>query len=186
MTDSAHRSQPSEPGTPERESAQPPGDALRSAVERTLAATAGSAAGTRQRAKDLLDEVSRRGEVARGELARRGEAARDEVARRSEAARDEVARVGEEAGARLSEAIADLRHSSSEDLSRIGERIGVLEERLAAIERALRGQAATDEQPRERQAENPHSQAPEAGQAKAQPEVENSPGNPAESEPQGG
>jgi polyhydroxyalkanoate synthesis regulator phasin len=113
------------------------GDALRSAVERTLAATAGSAAETRQRARELLDEVSRRGEAAREGLTRRGEAAREEVTRRGEAARGEVQRVSEEAGTRLSEAIAELRSSSREDLGRISERIGALEDRLAAIERAL-------------------------------------------------
>src|SRR5207247_6762051 len=39
-------------------------DALRAAVERTLAATAGSAAMTRDRATELLDEVARRGREA--------------------------------------------------------------------------------------------------------------------------
>ena len=38
-----------------------PSEALRSAIERTFQATAGSAAGTRDRAVELLDEVAKRG-----------------------------------------------------------------------------------------------------------------------------
>ena len=38
-----------------------PSEALRSAIERTFEATAGSAAGTRDRAVELLDEVAKRG-----------------------------------------------------------------------------------------------------------------------------
>jgi polyhydroxyalkanoate synthesis regulator phasin len=158
-----------------------PGDALRSAVERTLAATAGSAAETRQRARDLLDEVARRGEAARDELTRRGEAARDEVTRRGEAARDEVQRVGEEASTRVSEAIAELRSSSSEDFGRIGDRIDALESRLASIERALRGGGESEGEG----ARKPDSQAPQAGKTKAQPEVENSAPGTARSDPEG-
>ena len=40
-------------------------DSLRTAVERTLEATAGTAAGTRGRAQELLDEVARRGQRTR-------------------------------------------------------------------------------------------------------------------------
>lgn len=171
--------EPTEPSEPGGEEGERPGEALRSAVERTLAATAGSAAETRQRARDLLDEVSRRGEAAREELARRGEAAREEVTRRGGAAKDEVQRVGEEAGSRLSEAIAELRSSSREDLSRISERIGALEERLAAIEGALRGsderESSAETMRGARTGATPHVQAPQAGQSKPQPEVENRP-----------
>lgn len=45
-----------------------PSDALRAAIERTFEATADSAAGTRDRAMDLLDEVARRGRDVRGRL----------------------------------------------------------------------------------------------------------------------
>ena len=38
-----------------------PSEALRAAIERTFEATAGSAASTRDRAVDLLDEVAKRG-----------------------------------------------------------------------------------------------------------------------------
>jgi polyhydroxyalkanoate synthesis regulator phasin len=49
------------------------GDALRAAIERTLQATAGPAATTRERAGELLDEVVRRGRGARDEIARQVE-----------------------------------------------------------------------------------------------------------------
>jgi hypothetical protein len=45
-----------------------PSEALRSAIERTFEATAGSAASTRERAGDLLDEVTRRGRGVRKQL----------------------------------------------------------------------------------------------------------------------
>ena len=38
-----------------------PSKALRSAIERTFEATAGQAAGTRDRAVDLLEEIAKRG-----------------------------------------------------------------------------------------------------------------------------
>ena len=45
-----------------------PSEALRSAIERTFEATAGSAASTRDRAVELLDEVARRGREVRDQL----------------------------------------------------------------------------------------------------------------------
>jgi hypothetical protein len=45
-----------------------PSDALRSAIERTFEATAGSAASTRDRAVELLDEVAKRGRDVREQL----------------------------------------------------------------------------------------------------------------------
>ena len=45
-----------------------PSEALRSAIERTFDATAGSAAGTRDRAVELLDEVAKRGHEVRSQL----------------------------------------------------------------------------------------------------------------------
>jgi polyhydroxyalkanoate synthesis regulator phasin len=47
-----------------------PSEALRSAIERTFEATAGSAASTRDRAVELLDEVAKRGRGVRDQLAR--------------------------------------------------------------------------------------------------------------------
>lgn len=157
-------------GTGATEPADRVGDALRSAVERTLAATAGSASETGRRARDLLDEVARRGEVARDGIARRGgaardevtrrrEAARDEVTRRGEAARDEVVRVGEEASSKLADAIAELRQTSREDLGLVSERIGAVEGRLADLERVLRGTGSS----RDTATSKPHENGPEAG-----------------------
>lgn len=52
-------------------------DALRQAVERTYAATAGSASETRERAGELLDEVTRRGSGAIDEVKGRSSDAKD-------------------------------------------------------------------------------------------------------------
>jgi len=70
-------------------------EALRAAIERTLAvagrpARAGSAALRPERATQLLDEVARRGQKARDELTRRGKGARDELTRRGQEAREEM------------------------------------------------------------------------------------------------
>ncbi len=119
----------SKPGEPSPGDPDRVGDSLRSAVERTLAATAGSAQETRQRASELLDEVARRGELAREELGRRRDAARDDLARR-----------GGDASNRLADAIADLRAVSRDDLGLLSERIGGIERRLADLERALRSE----------------------------------------------
>jgi len=45
-----------------------PSEALRAAIERTFEATAGSAASTRDRAVELLDEVTKRGREVRQQL----------------------------------------------------------------------------------------------------------------------
>jgi hypothetical protein len=47
-----------------------PSEALRSAIERTFDATAGSAASTRDRAVELLDEVAKRGREVQSQLGR--------------------------------------------------------------------------------------------------------------------
>jgi polyhydroxyalkanoate synthesis regulator phasin len=86
-------------------------EALRTAVERTLAATTGSAAASRERAGELLDEVARRGREARDELASRGRGARDQLSNRGQEARGELVR-----------------------------RLESLERRLASLEEALRAQ----------------------------------------------
>ena len=94
------------------------GDALRAAVERTLAVTADSATETRQRAQSLVDDVVRRGQVAR----------------------DQVTRRGEEASTRLAEAIGELRSADGESLEELRGRIASLERRLAAMEARLEAQ----------------------------------------------
>jgi polyhydroxyalkanoate synthesis regulator phasin len=83
-------------------------ESLRTAVERTMRATAGSAEATRERAAELVDEVVRRGRDARDELTRRGQEAGLGLARRGQEATGEV-----------------------------GRRIELLETRLAELERAL-------------------------------------------------
>jgi polyhydroxyalkanoate synthesis regulator phasin len=77
--------------------------ALRTAVERTMKATAGSAASTRDRAGDLVDEVVRRGRDARDELARRGQEAGVDLARRGQEATGEIGRRVEMLERRLAE-----------------------------------------------------------------------------------
>lgn len=47
-----------------------PSEALRTAIERTFEATAGTAASTRDRAVELLDEVAKRGRDVRSQLGR--------------------------------------------------------------------------------------------------------------------
>jgi polyhydroxyalkanoate synthesis regulator phasin len=97
------------PEVSDRPSTEPPepeggvAEALRAAVERTMRATAGSAANTRERAADLMDDVVRRGRVARDELARRGQEAGIELARRGQEATGEVGRRVEMLERRLAE-----------------------------------------------------------------------------------
>jgi polyhydroxyalkanoate synthesis regulator phasin len=106
-----------EPTDKQRSGAQLPpaeavGDAVRQAVERTLAATAEGASGTRRRAQDLLDDAVRRGQVAREQVTRRGE----------------------EATSRLAEAISELRSVDDESIARLTARVEALEGRIAALE----------------------------------------------------
>jgi polyhydroxyalkanoate synthesis regulator phasin len=89
-------------------------EAVRAAVERTMQATAGSAATTRDRAADLVDEVVRRGRGARDELARRGQEAGAELARRGQEATGEVGRRLEALEGRLAELERRLGQSEAE------------------------------------------------------------------------
>ena len=116
-------------------------DSVRAAVERTMKATAGSAATTRERASELVDEVVRRGVEARDELARRGQAAGAGLAKRGQEAGAELARRGQEATGEVSR------------------RLESLEQRLAELERQL---AAQGDSP---QATPPDPQARVEGEA---------------------
>ena len=111
------------PGPDPEQKSSPPaevvGDALRSAVERTLAVTADSATETRQRAQGLLDDVVRRGQVAR----------------------DRVAKRGEEATTRLAEAIGELRAADGQDIGELRGRLDSLERRLELLETANGGRS---------------------------------------------
>jgi polyhydroxyalkanoate synthesis regulator phasin len=101
-----------EPDSPEAGDDRPAdggvAETLRSAVERTMRATAGSAADSRERAAELFDDVVRRGREARDELARRGQEAGVELARRGQEATGEVGRRLELLEARLAELEARL------------------------------------------------------------------------------
>lgn len=117
-------------------------EALRSAIERTFAATAGSAAETRDRAGELLDDVARHGQEARDEVARRGQEARDEVTRRGTEAREEVTRRGHEArhgvSERISAALQRLRGVDAEAMQR---EIEALRRRVSELEQQLRSKS---------------------------------------------
>jgi polyhydroxyalkanoate synthesis regulator phasin len=106
-------------------------EALRSAIERTFAATAGSAADTRDRAGELLDDVARRGQEARDEVARRGQEARDEVARRGQEARHGVSD-------RIASALERLR---GVDVDAMQREIDGLRRRVADLEQQLRSKS---------------------------------------------
>jgi len=89
-------------------------EALRAAIERTLAATAPAAAQTRERAGELVDELARRGQEAREEISRRGQEAGAEIAKRGQ----ELTRRGQDAQAEVARQLEALeqRMASIEEL----------------------------------------------------------------------
>jgi polyhydroxyalkanoate synthesis regulator phasin len=97
-------------------------EALRTAIERTLAATAPAVGLTPERAGELVDEVVRRGQEAREEIARRGQEAGAEIAKRGQ----ELTRRGQEAQAELAR------------------QLEALERRMASIEEMLRRSGSAD------------------------------------------
>src|SRR5262245_35717809 len=119
-------------------------DSVRAAVERTMRATAGSAANTRGRAAELVDEVVRRGRDARAGLTRRGQEAGAELTRRGQEAGAELARRGQEATGEMAR------------------RLDALERRLAEIE----GQLGNENEPPSAASAN---DAPSAGTAPPPP-----------------
>lgn len=95
---------------------------LRTAIERTIAATAataGTAAENTGRGRDLLDEVSKRG----SDIARRSQEAREDLARRGSEARE----VSSGAASRLVDAIEGIRLASREDIHALEDRLDQLE-----------------------------------------------------------
>jgi polyhydroxyalkanoate synthesis regulator phasin len=94
-------------------------DALRKAVERTFAATAESAAQSRDRAGEVLDEV-----------ARRGREARDNVSGRTREARESSSG----AAARVIEAIEGMRLASREDVKALSDEVAELSRRVSKLE----------------------------------------------------
>ena len=105
---------PEADGDPQRNVAE----SLRTAVERTFAATADSAAETRGRAQDLLDEVAKRGQGAREASAEAAQKVVGAAERMRGPSRDEVRELEsrmEELGAMvatLSERVATLEELS--------------------------------------------------------------------------
>ncbi len=95
-------------------------EALRAAIDRTLAATAPAAGQTRERAGEIVEGISKRGQGARDELARRGQEAGAEIARFGQEAREALSRRG-------LEATGELRSQ-----------LDLLEKRLASVEDRLK------------------------------------------------
>ena len=102
-------------------------EALRAAIERTLAATAPAAAQTRERAGELVDELARRGQEAREEISRRGQEAGAEIAKRGQ----------------------DLTRRGQEAQAEVARQLEALEQRIASIEELLRRPDRPDPQPEE-------------------------------------
>jgi polyhydroxyalkanoate synthesis regulator phasin len=92
---------------------------LRTAIERTFAATAEGAAGTRERAGEMLDEVARRGREAREAVAGRAQEARESSAG---------------AAARVIEAIEGMRLASREEVRELSEQLEELSKRIKDLE----------------------------------------------------
>jgi polyhydroxyalkanoate synthesis regulator phasin len=86
-------------------------DELRTAIERTFAAVAGSAAETRERAGELLDEAVRRGIEAREAAVRRGTEARKAVRRRGQQMSDEAVKRSQQELEALRKRVAELEQS---------------------------------------------------------------------------
>jgi polyhydroxyalkanoate synthesis regulator phasin len=94
-------------------------DSLRTAIERTFAATAEGAAGTRERAGEVLDEVARRGRGAREALDRRAQEARES---------------SERAASRVIDAIEGMRLASREEVRELSKRVEELSRRVEELE----------------------------------------------------
>jgi polyhydroxyalkanoate synthesis regulator phasin len=119
------------------ESSGPSGDrslqeALRAAVERTLAATAGSASETRGRAQELLDDVARRGQEARDTVGRRGQEAREASA---------------SVTTRVVEAIQEMRLASGEEVRALAAKLAAIERRVSDLEQRSRDDPGPDPAP---------------------------------------
>jgi polyhydroxyalkanoate synthesis regulator phasin len=94
-------------------------DSLRTAIERTFAATAEGAAETRERAGEVLDDVARRGREAREAVAGRAQEARDSSAG---------------AATRVIEAIEGMRLASHDEVRELSKQIDELSKRVEKLE----------------------------------------------------
>ncbi|MBA2240859.1 MAG: hypothetical protein H0W09_06415 [Solirubrobacterales bacterium] len=120
-------------------------DALRAAVSETLAATAGSASQTRDRAAGMVDDLVRRGrdELERGrreaaELAKRGGEATGDLAKRGQEAGELARRGGEGIAKRGQEAGGGLVRRGGEAREELARRFEAFEARLASVEELLK------------------------------------------------
>lgn len=94
-------------------------EGLRTAIERTFAATADQAAETRERAQEMLDQVTRRGQEAREAVAGRAQEARESSAG---------------AAAKVIEAIEGMRLATREDLKELEKQVAELAKRVERLE----------------------------------------------------
>ena len=94
-------------------------DSVRTAIERTFAATAEGAAETRERAEAALDEVTRRGREARKSVTDRAQDARESSAG---------------AASRVIEAIEGMRLASRDDVKELSKRVEELSKRVEELE----------------------------------------------------
>ncbi|MEK6278313.1 MAG: hypothetical protein AABM29_09915 [Actinomycetota bacterium] len=94
-------------------------DSLRTAIERTFAATADQAAETRERAAGALDEVTKRGQEAREAVAGRAQEARE---------------TSSGAVSKVVEAIEGMRLATREDVRELEEQLADLAKRVERLE----------------------------------------------------
>ncbi len=111
-------------------------DGLRDAIERTFAATAGSASETRERAGELLDEVARRGDEAREAV----KDARRKVVRRGQEARETPKVLAD----RIVEAIRGVTGADEEEVAALREEVATLRQRVAELEQRVQATTLLD------------------------------------------
>jgi polyhydroxyalkanoate synthesis regulator phasin len=98
-------------------------EGLRTAIERTFAATAEGAAGTRDRAEGMLDEVARRGREARQAVSERAQDARESSAG---------------AAAKVIDAVEGMRVANREDLRELSGQVAELSKQVDRLETRVR------------------------------------------------
>ncbi len=94
-------------------------DSLRTAIERTFAATAEGTAQSRERAGEMLDDVARRGREAREAVAERAQEARESST---------------SAASRVIEAIEGMRLASRDDVRELSKQVDELSRRVKELE----------------------------------------------------
>jgi polyhydroxyalkanoate synthesis regulator phasin len=94
-------------------------DSLRTAIERTFAATTEGAAETRERAGEMLDDVARRGRDARTAVAGRAQEARETSAG---------------AASKVIEAIEGMRLATHDEVRELSKQVEELSRRVSELE----------------------------------------------------